>query len=493
MFSSRYTETSEFVSLTVLLVVAVMLGVVVPLLVSEPLGIVAFILPAVVFAGGIFLYQAAAGSDRAFAILLFLGVCMSELIFRKRAYSDKSIDFQIIIKLSLWAAMLIPPLVRMYTTKFASLAAIGPFWLSLYLWCLLSAVWSPVPLFTLVAAVSVLSYMLFFTYVLTVYDRFSVIRVIFFAFSAFCLASFLVYFAIPSLGRMPLYTTGDAIGAATTLTKRLTGLTPSANAMGVLSAFALLLGVMFFKELRRSDGYLFYLGFLIILTNMIMCQSRTAMISFFIFSYIFYFVRFRSVYVSAIAFAVLCFIIVIIMQNQDAFLRLMARSGSASEVTSLNGRAEIWPVAFAQFLEKPITGWGYASSAAVLLKLSSQVGFSSISHAHNLFLQILLTTGLVGFGLFIAAVGNFLFRCYMQNERVAATIFVFLMFNGLSDPGPLMGMPNVSVVALVIAVGLVAPVESRNGARSPTPAVEAAGTSRQELGAPAGAPEGQRA
>ena len=87
----------------------------------------------------------------------------------------------------------------------------------------------------------------------------------------------------------------------------------------------------------------------------------------------------------------------------DAFLGssvdFLHRGQSTGELTELSGRSEMWAKMWKSYLDSPIVGHGYfvCSSTGELY-----VWFTTQNHtAHNAILQSLVTTGLVGFLIFI--------------------------------------------------------------------------------------------
>jgi len=85
-----------------------------------------------------------------------------------------------------------------------------------------------------------------------------------------------------------------------------------------------------------------------------------------------------------------CLLVVILIAARFDFA-LWTRSGSMEEVTSLTGRTHIWPIVIDYFFESPLFGYGTGSSRYILPKLTK------VTHAHNLWLQILLEGGIVLF------------------------------------------------------------------------------------------------
>lgn len=77
-----------------------------------------------------------------------------------------------------------------------------------------------------------------------------------------------------------------------------------------------------------------------------------------------------------------------------------------SDPASFTGRSAIWKMMFALLAEHPIGGLGYQSvfqtgAGGVMAKITGSVFFQSLTHAHNGYLEIAVSTGLVGLFLLL--------------------------------------------------------------------------------------------
>jgi O-antigen ligase len=126
-------------------------------------------------------------------------------------------------------------------------------------------------------------------------------------------------------------------------------------------------------------------------------------------------------------------------------LQTLAKSGDPEEITSATGRAGIWAKTVQLIQDRPILGYGAATSKVLLQDFSG--------HAHNLVLAVALSTGVCG-GLAVlmmclSRVGQ-LFRRY---HPMADSLALFILINGLFEDAifpPLGGMPTmIWVVSLV--------------------------------------------
>jgi O-antigen ligase len=73
-----------------------------------------------------------------------------------------------------------------------------------------------------------------------------------------------------------------------------------------------------------------------------------------------------------------------------------SRSGSVSELTTLTGRQDIWAACWKLFLDQPIWGYGLGSVRVVLPLAYSDVWGNTMSTAHNMLLESLLSVGVAG-------------------------------------------------------------------------------------------------
>jgi O-antigen ligase len=85
----------------------------------------------------------------------------------------------------------------------------------------------------------------------------------------------------------------------------------------------------------------------------------------------------------------------------------VTRGQSGAELEQASGRGEMWEAIWAEFLKSPILGHGYfvtSETGAV------EVWFIKTNHlAHNIFLQVMATTGLVGLAIFLGAMALLFF------------------------------------------------------------------------------------
>lgn len=88
-------------------------------------------------------------------------------------------------------------------------------------------------------------------------------------------------------------------------------------------------------------------------------------------------------------------------------LDLVNRGEDSATIMSVTGRTDIWPYAVKRIVEGPVSfvfGHGYGASKLVLNENNWTASFIAY-HAHNTYLEVLLSTGLLGAIFFVAIVG----------------------------------------------------------------------------------------
>lgn len=149
----------------------------------------------------------------------------------------------------------------------------------------------------------------------------------------------------------------------------------------------------------------------------------------------------------------------------DRISRVVFRGQSIEVLATLNSRTELFDVGFGFFLQKPIFGWGYLTGGQTFLQFFDWAG-----EAHNAYLAILFSLGLVGAAAF-AALFFFVIRQIRRarksaqpNDRAlaaeAAGLTAFVLVDGMVSEG-FAGSVGVHVFALMAAVLLVDAVAAR--------------------------------
>jgi exopolysaccharide production protein ExoQ len=385
---------------------------------------------------------------RATQFLLFLNTFVVESMFRQRDLGEKSIDLQVILKMGTWAFTLAFCL-YFYRLWAAKMLRIDKFFELLLLFVVvLSCFYSPNIPYSLASAFSLVSvFALLFMSSFVLSNR-QILWPIILGCTSVVFVSLIVYFAVPEFGRMKIWVDGrEAIGS------RLTGITGAANVVGYISAFCLL-GLYYYRRYLPTRVPLVYWIFVgLNLIALLMSNSRTSLAALIVSVALASLVRMTSARFAAF-FAIICLgIIAAVTINYDTLFSMLSRSGDASEITSGTGRTAIWSTVLHLIGERPLMGWGYASSIIILPEHSSSIGYTA-AHAHNAFLQVLLTTGV--FGLF-AFLGVFIIKFYYAlraRDPLNIAFITFLLIDGITEPIAFYGPATTSTLALATVLSL---------------------------------------
>jgi O-antigen ligase len=114
----------------------------------------------------------------------------------------------------------------------------------------------------------------------------------------------------------------------------------------------------------------------------------------------------RATLVAVASLAVALYLVVdpsfeVVGRGVQPLLHYAERGETSERLTTLTGRTFLWPRIWASFLESPVIGHGYfVTSRTGLLDVPEWYRPPANRTAHNAFLQVLVSTGVVGMALF---------------------------------------------------------------------------------------------
>lgn len=380
---------------------------------------------------------------------LFVAVFLMQAVFRIRGYQDKDVDFQVILKIAVWAT--VAGVAALHARRWLE-SMLTPFNLPCVLflaWLFATALVSPNPVYTLVSAFTVFACVVFCAYVFSMFEPLEVFTTIVLAIVAFCFISIVVYFAIPEFGRYVYWLNEEKF-----VSGRLAGIAGSANNMALIAAFALVVIGLYAREFHRMHWSFVPLATVICGTALLMTNSRTPLAMTLIILFMTYALTWRRLHIALLLGSLgLVAASILLPVSDQILLKIVSRSGGADELTSLTGRTEIWYTVLKLVEQRPWTGYGYASSVFVLPEYANSIGFAT-SHAHNLALQLLLTTGWTGFILFTLTVAGVGTRAILHGDRVMFSLLAFVLLNGVTESSGFTTLANICTLAFAIAVTL---------------------------------------
>lgn len=117
-----------------------------------------------------------------------------------------------------------------------------------------------------------------------------------------------------------------------------------------------------------------------------------------------------------------------------------------SDPDSLTGRGYIWHLTLEVFMKNPFGGVGYQSifqtgGASAFAQMVNDRFFATLSHAHNSYLEIAASTGLIGLALLIWALVSGTFqqlavaRLPRELEALLTSISIFVVLHSFSESG----------------------------------------------------------
>jgi O-antigen ligase len=380
--------------------------------------------------------------------LVFIAIFMIDIVFRVRDYQDKGVDFQVVLKLAVWALIGLVAIVHMRRWLGRVLIPSNIPWIMFLIWLPITAIASPVPAYSLVSAASIVAYTIFCAYVFSVLNHVDVFGAMVASIALFCVISIVLYFAVPEFGRYVYW-----LNEQRYVSSRLSGAAGSANNMGRFAAFGLLLLGLYAREFSAYSRRLTLFAALIMSAALVMTNSRTSMAMLAAILFSVYALRWKRLYIGAFIVSAIVIFAALLLPVGDEAIKLISRSGNMEEITSMTGRTDIWYAVMKLAEEEPVMGHGYGSSIVVLPQHEREVGFLT-SHAHNLILQLLLTTGWTGVILFCMGVLSVATRALIHNDRVVLSLLAFVFLNGVTESSGFTTLANACSLAFAIAVTL---------------------------------------
>ncbi len=136
-------------------------------------------------------------------------------------------------------------------------------------------------------------------------------------------------------------------------------------------------------------------------------------------------------------FGVACIGVVLLAADDslgERATRTVSRSGESSEITTLTGRTEIWGIALDAVTERPLMGVGAGSTTEVFERAqeSERIGFV-VTHGHDLWVQLLLSGGVVAVGLVLLGTIDFTLRARARPIRDRDALLIALFVHGLTE------------------------------------------------------------
>jgi len=258
--------------------------------------------------------------------------------------------------------------------------------------------------------------------------------------------SIVAYYVFPDIGRSTVEAYMSDPGG------RMRGVTPQPNTLGALSAFTILLAVMFFQRFTARQRVLTAAAIAISAFCLVYSDSRTS-IAALALCLLFWSLRQTNVALNLFTIVILALAACLVITFVPDVTTFLTRSDSVTnDLSSLNGRSWIWDVAWESIRAHRILGQGYGASR-LILPMDDRL-FGAAVNTHNLYLELLFSGGLVLFGIFACVAAATIFSAAKRGRTEALIALLFFLIRGGAEAAPFAGLPLFAAFAFYIAVAL---------------------------------------
>jgi O-antigen ligase len=372
--------------------------------------------------------KAAHGRPYAICCVLVFVVFALSLNFRVRDLGDVGLDWQNGVKLATWIVLAviavarwrrIAPLLREPVLALAFLYAMIAF---------ASTAWSEVPAYTGANAVGLFAYLGLGCILIVDLGEDATIRIMLWTLLAYIAVGMIGGVVAPDLAWLP-----PSFPEETTF--RLQGFSGHPNVFAQEDGVFMVLAMV-----ARRKGLIgravFWGMFLLGVTMILAAHSRTTLVAVLIASGL-VMVR-NSRFGGAVAFAATGALALALslaacdaLPNIEGLFGELSRTGRQSEIWTLTGRTDIWEVVWTKIQEKPLFGWGFNGTEALISSSFDKSFAGSPVNAHNALLQSLLSVGFLGslpaFAFIFLLIGRFVTHPDPARDQIAAYLIVIGM------------------------------------------------------------------
>jgi O-antigen ligase len=389
------------------------------------------------------------GRQWAIALSFALITFTIDATFRRRAdVASAGMDAQTAAKIVVWGGGLIIGLMNWSRLKRALQRSVPlRLMLAFAVWSLLSTLWSITPAYTFGGGFGMMALVCFVAVAVEGIGLEKLTLPIIYACGMLTLSAIALYIVMPSMA-VALLEGGT--------TPRLAGLTGSPNNLGRTSAIALFFIFFAVRNKQVSPWRADIVGIaLSALACLYLSWSRTALIAVMVaISLVLLRKRLLLLLWGAVAAFTALLLLLLANTNWDHLVRMVSRHGSIQELTTLTGRTAIWDFVWGSFLRQPLMGYGYGST-----KLLIPMGFRTVygwttTSAHNMFLQSLVTTGMVGFLLVVALVVVQARDFVKRPHGLADAAFLFVLISGMTEAGAVGVAPNLLTIFWLVTLAV---------------------------------------
>ena len=398
-------------------------------------------------AGLWFLVQACRGERWALALMTAFALIVPNISFVERDLSEATnLDAQKGLKLVLWLAMGLVAAARWPRVKPLLGNHLVKAFLLFSLLASLSTLWSPTPAYTAAGGLSLVASLLFCCAIAAELSDELLFKTL--------AGSMILYLALTIGAGLLLPSQSWFIAQGEEETLRLTGIAshPNVLAKEIASFICLAVPLALMGQHRRLAIGLGVTGLIVI----VLTGSRTSLIAiiaaFAIPALVQARLPMRPILLTGLALAGAGLLLLAsgALSVSGNLLNALSRGGDGSEILTMTGRTELWGFVWDKITEAPLLGHGFNTAQTVLGKDWWGQPDAAVG-AHNMWLQSLLTLGLLGtvpfayWHLTIARLG------LTQTSMLSRHIGIYIFFLGLAEVG-IAAHPSILTYAAFLAI-----------------------------------------
>lgn len=383
-----------------------------------------------------------------FHVLIFINVFLILATFRIREVDSPGADWQVLLKLGFW--VLTFGLVILFMREWLPRALrVDNILLGVLLGLLgISCFYAPHLGYSLGAFFSVVTvHILFYAAASRLSDQ-DIVRTVFWSLVFVCICSLIIYVVVPEFGRLK-----EWVGSEQVMGRRMSGIVGNPNSMGFCAAFGLICAVYYRRLFARENLIVFVFCCAVILLSLALSNSRTSMLAMVMGLAIGYFAQITSGRLLLLCALISGFIILPLLIPPEEILVHFSRSGSLEEIETGTSRTHIWETAWRLIHERPLTGYGFASSNFILPQYEHEIGHAP-PHTHNMALQVLFSAGYPALLTLIALLIIKLYFCFKARDYFKIALLGFLLVHGLTEAMLFRGTASLAQVALGLVFAL---------------------------------------
>lgn len=378
-------------------------------------------------------------------VFLFVMFFILDAVFRIREYDEKGVDFQVALKFTLFVFGLLLGLRYVLVTgifKFTS-TCFGA--LILLMFYSFTSFYSPERMYSLYVSLTYMSYFIFIYYSLSVLGIQKVLSVLVGAIYLFLVISIYLYIFQPELGRFVFWNDGVLEPSW-----RMSGLAGSANNFARIISLGLMIVIFNWSFFKDKYPKIYINSFVFFSVVCILMSGSRTTILFSIFSMLVYFYLKLESRSKIYSLLVLAFGTLVAYISSDLVLNIISRNNS-EDLSSFTGRDVIWDMSLELINDSFIWGYGLGSSVFLLPDLSDLLGFAP-SHAHNMYLQLMLNGGFIGLCIFLTITAYNLIKLLKMKSYQFFSYLLFILLVGVFESGAFALSANIFTLVYFLCI-----------------------------------------